>query len=476
MKNSRTKKILAVVLCVFAVITVLFSCKKENKKEQDIICIDPAPEFTYEGNYNGYEFCFLTQLPKDNENKIDYLVSDGENSEVISEAIYKRNEYLESRFNVKFAHKQVSDLVTTVSAQVNGGIANFDVTIADAESLAVLARKGLLLDLNSVDLLKMSKRWWDSNAAKQLAVGGKLYFTNCDLNIGEFGNVVYFNKEIINHLDLTSPYEYIKNNEWTLDKWANLVSEANGICVCGTVNIYGTLYENKNDLMFLQGSGVNPISHSDSGIFKVNEDKADKAKSVYEKIRGIFDSEHSWNMDNMDSADVHGYANKYDYARSLFCQDVFLFTYGGTNIISQFADMESEYGIVPFPKYDENQEDYYSLYPANANLIALPANLSGGALERTAVIVEGLNYYSNKMVKSSWYDNILQRRYVRDDESQFCLDLLYNNRIYDVGLYYRLYNSVIPTEQVYFSDAQFETIGSNLRKVVDGFNKKYYID
>jgi hypothetical protein len=69
----------------------------------------------------------------------------------------------------------------------------------------------------------MTKSYWDSNAAEQLKVGDKLYFTNCDLNVQEVAFVVYFNKALIEENSLTSPYEYMKNNQWTIDNWASLV-------------------------------------------------------------------------------------------------------------------------------------------------------------------------------------------------------------------------------------------------------------
>ena len=98
------------------------------------------------------------------------------------------------------------------------------------------------------------------------------------------------------------------------------------------------------------------------------------------------------------------------------------------------------------------------------------------AIDRAVDVLSGLNYYSSVVVKPAWYDKLLQRRYVRDDESEFCLDLLYYNRVYDVGLYYGLYDSVVPKEDRVFSEAQYKAIGDNLKKVLEGLNQKYYVD
>ena len=193
----------------------------------------------------------------------------------------------------------------------------------------------------------MSKPYWDANAASQLKIGEKLYFTNCDLNVQEVAFVVYFNKQMIEDEKLTSPYEYMDKNEWTLDNWANLVmavsNDETGEGEMTELDKYGTLYENHNGRMFLYGTGVRLTTNDETGYPKVTLFDTDKAVTVYEKCKQVFKSASSWSIDDMPSSETHGYNDKFDYARSLFCQDLYLFHYEGTNIIHQFADMESEF-------------------------------------------------------------------------------------------------------------------------------------
>ena len=112
----------------------------------------------------------------------------------------------------------------------------------------------------------------------------------------------------------------------------------------------------------------------------------------------------------------------------------YLFHYEGTDIIHQFDDMEFEIGIVPFPKYDTEQDEYYSLYPHDALLVAVPSKIEN--LERTANIIEDLNHISKRFLKSAWFDSLVERKYRFDDESLEMLDIIYETRVYDIGLYY----------------------------------------
>ena len=74
------------------------------------------------------------------------------------------------------------------------------------------------------------------------------------------------------------------------------------------------------------------------------------------------------------------------------------------------------------------------MYPINCAMVAIP-NVNEN-LSRTANIVEDLNYYSNVLVKPAWYEQLLHRRYVRDDESEESLDIILEGRVYDVGMMY----------------------------------------
>jgi hypothetical protein len=266
-------------------------------------------------------------------------------------------------------------------------------------------------------------------------------------------------------------------NEWTLDNWANLVmavsDDVTGEGDMTELDKYGTLYEYHNGRMFLYGTGVRLTTNDETGYPKVTLFDTDKTVKVYEKCKQVFSSVSSWCIYDMSKDDTHGYPDRWDYARSLFCQDLYLFHYEGTNIIHQFADMESEFGVVPFPKFDTTQENYYSMYPVNCAMVAIPNALDN--IERTSNIVEDLNYYSNVLLKPAWYDQLLQRRYVRDDESERSLDLILAGRVYDVGMYYN-FGGVAKMISEDVRTSNISTQYARLKKAVEADIKATYRD
>ena len=98
--------------------------------------------------------------------------------------------------------------------------------------------------------------------------------------------------------------------------------------------------------------------------------------------------------------------------------------------IESLRDMESDFGIIPYPKFDEAQTEYYSrvsYYWANV----VPT--TNTHLEMTGAILEAFISYSARYVVPAYYDIALKTKYSRDEESVAMLDLIFENRVVDIG-------------------------------------------
>lgn len=90
-----------------------------------------------------------------------------------------------------------------------------------------------------------------------------------------------------------------------------------------------------------------------------------------------------------------------------------------------FRDMKSDFGVIPTPKLDESQEDYF-ITPDITKLLVIPVTASD--LDRTAVIVEALAYEGYSYLRPYYYETMLQSKYLRDEESIEMLDeYIYTN-------------------------------------------------
>lgn len=93
--------------------------------------------------------------------------------------------------------------------------------------------------------------------------------------------------------------------------------------------------------------------------------------------------------------------------------------------IPYLMDSEMDYGIVPFPKVDENQADYVSA--CTDLLLSIPITTSD--LERTGIITEAMSYAGYKNILPAYCEKALKGRYSTDEESAEMLDMIFQNRI-----------------------------------------------
>jgi hypothetical protein len=115
----------------------------------------------------------------------------------------------------------------------------------------------------------------------------------------------------------------------------------------------------------------------------------------------------------------------FESGRALFLNNIF-FT------IPRLRAMEIDFGIIPFPKLDERQENYYTRLHW-LELFCLPNTASDDDLLRTSVILEALASEAAKMSIPAYYDISLKTQMARDDDSEEMLDILFNTRVLDWG-------------------------------------------
>jgi hypothetical protein len=91
--------------------------------------------------------------------------------------------------------------------------------------------------------------------------------------------------------------------------------------------------------------------------------------------------------------------------------------------------MEVDFGILPYPKLDERQENYHNFIDAHSNLMGVPVMVQ--EIEKVGAIIEALSYESYKTVRPAYYDVALKGTFARDDESETMLDIIFNGTVYD---------------------------------------------
>ena len=120
----------------------------------------------------------------------------------------------------------------------------------------------------------------------------------------------------------------------------------------------------------------------------------------------------------------------------MFMEDRVLFYGEVLSYVVNIREMETAFGVLPIPKYDELQEDYYTYCNAISSTATVPKTSED--LGMITSVLEGMAIQSFIQVTPAYYDIALSRKYTRDDESAEMLDIALANRVYDIGRIYSL--------------------------------------
>jgi hypothetical protein len=101
-----------------------------------------------------------------------------------------------------------------------------------------------------------------------------------------------------------------------------------------------------------------------------------------------------------------------------------------------FKSMESDYGILPMPKWDEQQTRYYTMIDGHGPLIAIPTT-SADNDDMIGTIMEALAAESYKQVIPAYYEIAFKNKQLRDEESiQMLDDYIKPGVLFDFGFIY----------------------------------------
>ena len=101
---------------------------------------------------------------------------------------------------------------------------------------------------------------------------------------------------------------------------------------------------------------------------------------------------------------------------------------------TNFRNMQDSYGILPTPKYDENQKNYYTYVHDQYSLFMVPTTVKSP--EMSGAVLEAMAYESYKTLVPAYFEVTLKGRYANDPESRNMLDMISSNVMMDTAIIY----------------------------------------
>lgn len=405
------------------------------------------------------------------------IYAESENGDLVNDAVFRRNRRIEEKYEVSITQTLVADPSGDLKKSVMSQEDLYDLAFSNVWSVGSLSAEGFVYDMNTVEYIDFSKNYWNQEVNEALTIGNSLYFTSSDFSLRDKNRVyiMVYNRDMLEKYSLGSIVDKVRDGTWTaeaMEEYAKAVTyDVNSDGKMSVEDNFGVGFDSYNGFMALMYGFGSKIVQNNNGTPEIvmNSEKTisgiDKALAISKN--GFYCNDFKGKVD-------------YDFwsvSKNLFVNEQVMFTTSfphGLAVYSELCDFD--YGVCPFPKYDEEQEKYLSMADTQSMLFGIPVTTP--TPEFSGFMLEALSEDSEEVLYN-YYELTCKVKHTYDEDSAEMLDIIFDGivydlgNIYDIGLYYSVYESIARSGENNFASlyaANENSARSKLEEAVSSFN------
>lgn len=429
------KILFTALLLIVIIITAVACAESAGETQQSDTAVVTKAETTDDGKVSDdlpeadFEGRIFTAAAFENANINNMIIVEAQDGEVFNDSLYNREHNVEDRFNIDIQQYVFGDGSGWVRKTVLAGDDAFQIASVRCTEALAYWQEDLLIPMNEVPLIDLTKPYWDTSVNKSLTLGGVQYVAMGSFNISTYDLTfsLLFNKDMITDYNFDNPYTVVESGSWTFDKMNEMmtavISDVDGDGKWTESDRYGYLAHNKMVLPDFWISAGEMVIAKDEADIPYLSMSGERFNAVFNKIFEITRDNNAW------------YKGKFDFDIPTVCIDMFsadksLFMDMSFFYMQSMRNTEVEFGIIPYPKYDDKQDRYYSRV---SYYIPTMVPVTCTDREFAGCILEALMCESENTVVPAYYEIALKTKYSRDDESAAMLDFIFSTRVVDIG-------------------------------------------
>ena len=388
-------------------------------------------------DFGGYEFRILGLRAGAMGHILTQLVAEEETGEALNDAIFRRNRRMEDRFGfhlVKTNFNYMGPVRDAARRSIQAASDDFDLAMLRPEHALAMAQEGMLEMIDRIPHIDLSQPWWDQAKNRDFSIGGRVFFTSGDFSFNQYSVTIatFFNKQLHADLGLGCPYTLVREGRWTLERFAEQartgLRDLNGDGIFDQNDQWGYLAQAHVytfALMAALGTRFTVKDADDMPVLNMN------TEGFISRFHTLFDIlSEGWLFDPT-ARNIPGGG---EFQQNMFLNDQGLFITTLMNWAITLRAMDNDFGILPQPKLNE-QQPYHITGVDISHAMSIPVTTSD--LQRTGIILEALNAESRLTTLDVYYDTMLVNQVLnRDEESAEMLDIIFGNRVYDMGRHF----------------------------------------
>ncbi len=460
-RKNMASKIVSLILAVLMLCGVLVGCKSQEPEESDTQQTAASVEGDHleARDYGGQKFTILSR------EDTDYEFVGELTGALVEQKVFERNKTVEDRFNATIeviTQKGAWENRTEFSSYVQnlimaGNTDGVNLVSTHQAYLNTMALQGYALNMRKLPNLDLTANWWEPHYYEQASVDGKTYFAVGDINLSLYERleVVYFNKKLATENGIEDLYATALDGKWTFEKLYNISKEFGGSKEAGQ-ELYAVAMNCHATRALVPAWNIKYTQrNAETGRDDLYLSGNQKLLDGYSRFYTLM----------MNTVSHNPYSSSTEMATQapLFNSDQILFWFQMLSATDELKklEMDSEYGILPYPLWNESQYDnvgYISTTADNHNGVLILSNLAEEHYDFTGMITEALCMYSRSTVVEAYYDTNLKYRTDIDPRVVEVLDIVRDGMTFSFA---QAYSTSIDYLYSYYSRAWSNASNNN---------------
>ena len=416
-------------------------------------------------DFGNREFTMLARA-----GRTHYLFGTDSSASRVEQAAYTRNEYVNENFNI-----EIVLIPSPTDTESSGSKAmkwwKNAVTLSTGEYDLIVPDYYWMIEQTGCveNLLELPKgeidpndEWWYSGWNDATTINGKLFSIVGDASLEALENIeiTFFNKQMAanNNMDL---YTDVEDGDWTLNLMREY-SKTVGLNLDEPNDpeaVYGSLYDRHSVLAQCRSAGLRLININENGLPEANYNNS-TSFDIAGAVANMF-KEKSVQYESVTARGSSKNIKAFKQGRALFYNTALFLGQTLKN-----SNLSFDYGVIPMPKYNEEQADYIStIY--GVSFFAIPTSVQD--VHCSATILNALNWLSNpngNLGKNSlvyqYFETVLKNQ-VADDAKDADMIQMARDRLYIDFAF--IYNTNLKIDEAYLS--AIGTVGIDPNKSFD---------
>ncbi|MDL2287325.1 extracellular solute-binding protein [Eubacteriales bacterium OttesenSCG-928-G02] len=415
---------------------------EDEEDEYEVLDVDfKGTEITILGKRDGAHTFSRKQWEYDPEIEAD----------AINEAVKNRNDWIYDTYGIEIKYMSEPNgeyfITKTVEAEIETQLGTFDVICDGLTTLAALSLNGYLYDLSTINKnLDLSKPWWDNRVTEAISINNKVFYAAGDILItdDEYTYCLLYNKDLMatnnvyNTIGFESLYDAVNKGKWTYD----MMFSIGKLC---SARISGGDSKTKDDIFgltadigclyyMMTGAGVTLASKNSDDMPALSVYNEENENLLSTLMNYMNDRENViWTERFYENSTMYGDAEaQFGEGRSAF----YMSKLGALTTLLQDAESTTKTGILPIPKKDDDQVDYFNtIAPLHFSAVAIPLS-NFDKLEATCIALEALGYLGKKNLTDAYIERTLKIQHSDDTPDSIMVDFILRNRAIDFAVVY----------------------------------------